>query len=94
MKHAIDLGASGSAGHKGSDGSAPHQRIERECRWKGAVGENLDFGLKQSAMEVIKDFVVDDGVIDRNHRENIFSREYKKIGIAVEKHKEWGFCVV
>ncbi len=42
--HVLDLGSKGVTGHYGSDGSAPHDRIEKYLTDAMGTGENLAFG--------------------------------------------------
>ena len=38
--------------------------------------------------------MIDDGVSSRGHRKNIFSKDYKKVGISAAKHSEYEICCV
>ncbi len=91
--HAHDVGPKGLTGHTGSDGSSMAQRIERYCEWVGTIGENCDFGEK-TAERVIAALVVDDGVPSRGHRKNIYSSEFKYVGIGTAPHKTYKRCTV
>lgn len=72
-------------GHSGSDGSSPMSRVRRhnpKCR---GVDENIDYCCRIGA-EIILNLIVDDGVPDRGHRDNIF-HDYKYVGTAFGPHK-------
>jgi len=84
--HVDDHGQSGATGHDGSDGSKPWDRVSRYGRWDLVVGENLSYGPDKAA-RVVMGLIIDDGVPDRGHRDNIFSNEYQLIGVAGEPHK-------
>ena len=94
LDHARDIGAAGITGHTGSDGSKMGQRIERHTQWSGSIGENIDFGIKDSALHVVKALIVDDGVSTRGHRANCFSELFKLCGVAVSQHSKKGSCAV
>ncbi len=84
--HVKYQGKKGLMGHRGQGGSNPYQRINRQGRYLGAAGENNSYG-PDTAVAVVRDLVVDDGVPDRNHRINIFRADYKVAGIACGYHK-------
>ena len=65
-------------------------RIERYTKWGGSIGENIDFGTKDSALHVLMALVVDDGVSTRGHRKNTFSEKFKLCGVGVAPHKGYG----
>ena len=91
--HAVDQSATGRVGHQSSDGSSPNQRILRQG-FSTLTGENIHYG-DSKAMAVVMDLIVDDGVPDRGHRTNIFSPEYRMIGVGCSAHKVYGnVCVV
>jgi uncharacterized protein YkwD len=85
-EHVKYQGRRGLMGHRGRGGSNPYQRINRQGRYLGAAGENNSYG-PDTAVAVVRDMVVDDGVPDRNHRINIFRADYKVAGIACGYHK-------
>ena len=83
--HVLDNGPKGRFSHKGSDGSTPWDRMARYVILKGFSGENIDYGLKDS-LSVILNLIIDDGVKDRGHRQNIFNPNYKSVGIYTGYH--------
>ncbi len=84
--HVLYQGRSGLIGHKGRNGSTPYQRISRHVRWLEPAGENNSYG-PDTAVAVVRDLIVDDGVADRSHRINMFRADYKVTGIACGYHK-------
>ena len=68
--HVKDQGPIGGLEHRGTDGSSPARRAERRGRWVTAMAENIAFGDNQ-ARQVVIQLLVDDGVPDRGHRDNI-----------------------
>ncbi len=94
LSHVLDLGPSGARGHTGSDGSTPWKRMARFGRWSGHAAENISFG-ERDARGIVVALIVDDGVRDRGHRLNIFSRDLLRIGIACGPHAGFGtMCVL
>jgi uncharacterized protein YkwD len=84
--HVIYQGRRGLIGHKGLNGSTPYQRISRHGYWLEPGGENNSYG-PDTAVAVVRDLIVDDGVPDRGHRINVFRADYKVTGIACGYHK-------
>ena len=91
--HAIDMGENSLIGHEGSDGSMLSDRIERYSEWDEACAENIDLGFKV-ADNIILNILIDDGEDRRNQRINLFSTNYKYIGIGCAKHKDYNHCSV
>lgn len=90
--HVNDQGPNNYVGHGGSDGSSPMSRVRRhnpKCR---GVGENIDYG-NNTGSEIIVSLIVDDGVPNRGHRENIF-RDYKYVGTGFGAHKAYRYMCV
>ncbi len=84
--HVIYQGRRGLIGHKGRGGSTPYQRISRHGYWLEPGGENNSYG-PDTAVAVVRDLIVDDGVPDRSHRINMFRADYQVTGIACGYHK-------
>ncbi len=82
-------GASGGFGHEGPDGSMPSDRIERYGRWESAIGENVAYG-QQTARDVVSAFIIDDGVPGRGHRKNLYSSDYRVMGVDCGPHSTYG----
>jgi len=91
---AEEEGVSGAVGHFGRANSGPKERIERHGKWEGSIGENITYGPDE-ARQVVMNLIIDDGVQDRGHRKNIFSRVYGKAGAACGPHPSFGtICVI
>ena len=74
-------------GHNSSDGTSFSKRIERRCGASyGSSGENIgtDFKVegRDHALKTVMGLIIDDGVPSRGHRKNIFSKDFKHIGIS------------
>ena len=91
--HANDIGPKNMVSHSGTDGSSFSKRLERYGDWMGTVGENCEFG-GETGEEVIINLMVDDGVSNRGHRKNMFSPDFKFVGIACAHHGAYDHCTV
>lgn len=90
-EHVLDTGPCSMTGHNGFDGSTASQRADRYIAWWG-TGENIAYAKYEdtSGMEVIIQFVVDDGVTSRGHRRNIFKNSFTHTGVACGCHAYYG----
>ena len=86
--HAKDQALTQKTGHRGSDASEPWDRVNRYGTWSGKIGENVAYG-NETGREVVISLIVDDGVANRGHRDNIFDAEYRVAGIACGTHSRW-----
>ena len=69
------------------------QRVEKYLDYDYSISENIDFG-GSTGVEVIVNLLVDDGVKNRTHRENLFSDKYEYYGVGVFEHSDYDFCTV
>lgn len=91
--HVKDTGPRGMTGHSGSDGSKPFDRMNRHGKWLRHAGENISYG-NDRGRDVVIQLIVDDGVVGRGHRKNIYNPAYEVVGIACGSHKLHGtMCV-
>ena len=94
QSHVEDQGARGGFGHAGRDGAHSFQRIARYGEWLGAAGENIDYGGGGVRACVVR-LIVDEGVLGKKHRANIFSKNFRVAGIAAGPHARYGaMCVM
>lgn len=92
--HVSDQGKLGNIGHTGSNSSTPFERINRYGRWQKSAGENISYGAT-TASAVVRDLIVDDGIPDRGHRNNVFRSDYHIAGVACGYHKTYKImCVI
>lgn len=91
--HAGEQGPRGIIGHGSLDGASPGMRVQR--RGGGVyVGENISYGFADPD-EVVRQFIVDDGVPDRGHRHAVFSTDYRFAGVGCGPHSVYRhMCVV
>ena len=94
LSHVFDQGRTGGFGHAGSDGAHSFERIARYGQWQGSVGENIDYG-NSSPRAIVVRLIVDEGVMGRKHRANIFSKSFRVAGVAAGSHARYGaMCVM
>jgi hypothetical protein len=91
--HANDIGEHNLHGHDGSNGSILSDRIEKYTEWDDSCAESIDLGYK-NADNIILNLLIDDGSEGRNQRINLFSTNYKHIGIGCAFHKSYNHCSV
>ena len=86
--YAITAGRKGIVGHERFD-----QRFQLLIGLRKAVGENCSYG-EESAVGVVVQLLVDEGVENLGHRRNILSSTFKRIGIGFAPHRGYGVnCV-
>ena len=84
----LDIGHKGLVQHESSDGTSVKERLKRFGKIITCYGENLSFHC-ETAMEVVCQLIIDDGVPNRGHRENIFNPDFRVCGIYSGKHKDF-----
>lgn len=75
------------------DESKLDERCQKYLEYDFAISECIDYG-GTNGKEVILNLLVDDGVLDRTHRENLFSTKFGYYGVGVGTHPEYEFCTV
>lgn len=85
--HAIDMAQTGIFGHNSSNGMSFSDRIAKRCgQAYGSSGENIGSEFKvegrNHALQTVMGLIIDDGVSSRGHRKNIFSKDFKYVGIS------------
>jgi uncharacterized protein YkwD len=92
--HANDTGPKGIAGHTGSDGSSAGQRINRYGEWNRGAGENISYGYNVGR-DIVVQLLIDDGVPNRGHRNNILNKSFEYVGVAIGSHSIFTYlCVI
>ncbi|MHA6720754.1 CAP domain-containing protein [Sphingomonas sp. RS6] len=91
--HVAMQGPLGEHGHVGPDGTSPGERV-RKLGGGDLVGEDISYGYAD-ADAVVRQLIVDDGVIDRGHRRLIFEPELRYAGVGCGEHRRYGhMCVI
>jgi hypothetical protein len=82
--HATKMGEKGTTGHSGfKDRFAPFMGNPYNH-----VGENCSYGY-ETAIDIVISLLIDEGIKDMGHRENILSPDFNSIGIAIRPHKKY-----
>lgn len=91
--HVAEQGPRGATGHASADGSRASARVRR--RGGGEyVAETITYG-PPSAVEVVRQLIVDDGVPGRGHRRIVYSPEFRFAGAGCGAHRVYArMCVV
>lgn len=85
--HVREQGPSGGTGHISRDGSNPRDRVQR--RGGGNyVAETITYG-PPTAVEVVRQLIVDDAVPNRGHRRTVFAAEMRFVGVKCGPHKTY-----
>ena len=87
--HTNDIGPKGLIQHDSSDGkTGVKERLRKYGNVVSCYGENLSFHCDE-AKDVILQLIVDDGVPNRGHRENIFNPEFNVMACFTGQHKDF-----
>ncbi|GHV77374.1 hypothetical protein AGMMS49942_21950 [Spirochaetia bacterium] len=58
------------------------------------LGENIDYG-PSSGRDIVVDLLIDDGIPDRGHRDNIMLPGFTQAGVSIGTHARYGIiCVI
>lgn len=87
-EHVDDVGPLGLMQHESSRGATVKERITSFGKIIHCYGENLSFACDE-AQEVVAQLIVDDGVVERGHRENIFNKEFRVFGCYSGAHRDF-----
>ncbi|THD81771.1 MAG: CAP domain-containing protein [Phenylobacterium sp.] len=92
--HAIAQGRTYQVGHVSPNGAGLSDRLHAHGVWAGLAAEDISYGYHDPA-EVVRQLIVDSGVPNRGHRENIFGAHYQAAGVSCAPHREYGaMCVI
>lgn len=90
--HANDMSSTGITGHQSSDGTSFVDRV-RSYYNAGRLGENCSYG-SPTALEVVTDLLIDEGVESLGHRKNILNPDFSAVGACTRPHMTWRYCTV
>ncbi len=90
--HVRDQGPVGATGHVSADGATPPIRVERRGGGR-YVAEVITYG-PPSAVEVVRQLIVDDAVPGRGHRKTLFAAEMRYAGVACGPHRTYRLMCV
>lgn len=86
--HVLDTGSKGLVQHESADGTPVKERLKKYGKIVTCYGENLSYHC-ETAMEVVLQQIVDDGVPNRGHRENLFNPDFRCCGVFSGAHKDF-----
>jgi hypothetical protein len=99
LKHDLwlEMMAKSYATYSGRKGIIGHNRFDQRFQLlislRKTVGENCSYG-EESAVGVVVQLLIDEGVANLGHRKNILSNTFKKIGVGFAPHRGYGVnCV-
>jgi uncharacterized protein YkwD len=92
--HAADEGRHGAFEHTGSDGSSAGERMRRAGVWAGMLAEEMAAG-EDTAGDVVRALIIDEGVPDRGHRNDLMDPFLRRAGVGCAQHPIYGvICVI
>lgn len=84
----------GGTGHLTKSGWTPQVRMKRFGAYQSKLAENLVYGYDKPRNAIIS-LLIDDGVADRGHRNNILDAGFTEIGVAADEHPTYKyFCTI
>ena len=94
LEHVAEQGPAGVIGHASADGEAFDARLRRHIPRNTLVAENIAYGPRTAA-DVVRELIIDKGVADRGHRNNIFHPDVAAAGVACGPHRTFvAMCVI
>ena len=85
FKHSVYMLTKKKLDHTGKNGSSMSNRLEEYGDWQTTIGENIfkTKSMTRKADVMVLEFVIDDGVKNRGHRENIMKKDFKTVGVGI-----------
>ena len=84
----------GGIGHISRKGATPQKRIEKYGQWDICASEDITYGSEE-ARQIVISLLIDDGVPNRGHRENILTPCTRFAGVAKGGHPTYRvMCVI
>ena len=85
---------SGAVGHSNIRNQLLKKRVERYGNWESSIAESIIYSPVDPRGMVMQ-LIIDDGVPGREHRSNLFSNSFSKVGIFCGPHPKFeGVCVI
>lgn len=85
--HVREQGPRGGTGHISRNGDNPRDRVQK--RGGGNyVAETITYG-PPTAVEVVRQLIVDDAMPNRGHRRTVFAAEMRFVGVKCGPHKTY-----
>lgn len=64
------------------------ERFAKYGKFISCYGENLSFSC-ETPEEIVAQLIIDDGVPERGHRDNLFNKEFKVMGCYTGDHRDF-----
>jgi uncharacterized protein YkwD/type VI protein secretion system component Hcp len=91
---AEDLGPKGGLGHTGSDGSTLRTRMQDAGVYASVMEEDVSL-MQTTALGIVRQLIIDDGVPSRGHRSVMFNPNLTLVGFGGAPHATYGtMCVL
>lgn len=89
-----DQQKNGGIGHISRKGANPQKRMEKYGTWDICASEDITYGSVE-ARQIVISLLIDDGVPNRGHRENILNPCTRFAGVAKGSHPTYkDMCVI
>ncbi len=88
LAHVNDQGKKGTVGHQGIT-----TRFKKHAPRYDESAENCDYG-SDLALDIVMSLLIDEGVTDKGHRENILDKNLTFIGVSIGYHKKYDYMCV
>lgn len=85
----VNVGGLTKDPHTGKDGSTMSIRLNRYGKWQVSAAENISFG-SNTAKDVVRQLIIDDGVASRGHRTNILKPNFRVTGVGCGSDSTFG----
>ncbi len=89
----MEQGPTGQIGHKGQAGATLQSRIPSYGLHQSLIGEVISYGPEQPRWTVVQ-WLIDDGVPGRGHRNAILNPDFHAAGAAIRPHATCGEMTV
>lgn len=85
FKHSVYMLKKGKLDHTGKGGSSMSNRLEEYGDWETTIGENILKTINDTRTPevIVMEWLIDDGVKNRGHRQNLLKKDFKVIGIGI-----------
>ncbi len=89
-----EQGQSGATGHNGLKSGGILERVKRQKIKETMIGENIAYGAN-SPRGMVMQLLIDDGVLNRDHRKNHFNAKFDRVGVCCGSHPRYEtMCVI
>ena len=79
------------ASEMGISGYVGHERVN--CVKNKYYAEACSYGMS-NGKDIVMQMLIDHNIESLGHRNHCLSKDYNKIGLSLQEHKEWGHCCV